>query len=190
MINNQIPTPDQFRTLIETAHEHSLRHGVTVYLLGRTGMFSAEAPHFQPDWFDSDTHSIFIPAAHDSWEPKATCRVRAIPVTPSIAQNISAYIDALSDDAFGVSTSAIHHRVTTAADSAALPHISPQNLRQMYAVRLRDSEVPEPQIAAILGTQHVTFLSESVSPQAPETKLQSIFDDSWVREDLEFPDDY
>ena len=50
--NERDLTNEEYATLVKSGHDHSPRHGFTVYLLGQTGLKRDEAANFTPEWFD------------------------------------------------------------------------------------------------------------------------------------------
>lgn len=193
--NNRVLTPEEFKTLVKSAHTNSFRYGFTVYLLGRTGIHRGEAAHFGPNWFDTDNRRVIIPPEQGSWKPKAPQCERVIPLSPPVAHNIEEYIDALDRKAFGVFESTISRRVTSAADIDDLPRVTPPQLRQMYAVALEKFGVPEPVMAAILGlpTEFVR-IGESVTRKVKNDGHQAVFDERWASTEPDlfgtFPDKF
>lgn len=176
--NPRVPTPSEYRELVQNAHEQSLRSGFTVYLIGRTGMLGVEAAHFRPDWFEDNCH-IVIPETQGDWTAKAPLRAREVPLSPLVAHNIREYIERLNDEAFGVTNAAISQRVATAADNNDLPHVTPQLLRQMRAITLQALGLSEPTIAEILGVRTGPSLT-TTDCSITEEYRQAISDDQWL----------
>jgi integrase len=54
-------TNEEYATLVEAAHDYSLRHGFTVYLIGQTGLKRNEAANFTPEWFDPEQQIVTVP---------------------------------------------------------------------------------------------------------------------------------
>lgn len=193
--NNRIRTPDEFNTLVETAHATSLRQGFTVYLIGRTGLRREEAAHFKPEWFDSANRRIIVPAEQDSWEPQAAHHVRAIPLSDPVAHNIDEYIGALDREAFDVSGSTVYRRVTSAADIDDLPHVTPRLLRQMYRVKLEGLGFPPAAIADITGLrQQLPWATYYMSQSGRHARSQAALDNHWTSSEPDlfgtFPDEF
>ena len=167
MTQNQEPiTWEEYRTLAEAAHEHSLRSGFTVYLLGYTGMRRNEAAHFTRDWFDPDLPAVWIPKTQNGWSPKSEYRARDIPLSPFAANNIEKYLDELSDEenVFNVAPQTINRRINRVTQDLDLGHITPCKIRHMYANKLLSQGVSKPIMAAVLGlrTNYFTLTSENV----------------------------
>lgn len=153
--NQETLAPEEFRTLAEAAHEHSLRSGFTVYLLGYTGMWRNEVAHFTRDWYDPDLQVVRIPKKQDGWSPKSEYCVRDIPLPPFAANNIERYLDELSDEenVFKVEPQTINSRINRVNKDLDLGHITPSKIRHMYANKLQSFGVSKPVMATVLGLQ-------------------------------------
>lgn len=150
MINNeQLLTTEEYATLVETAHDYSLRHGFTVYLIGETGLKRSEAAHFTPEWLDQKNQVVSVPYGTEEWSSKH--RARHISLTNTAVENLTAYTEELKDDAFDVSGSAIYDRVSRAGNVAGFNVVNPSVLRRMFGRRLRNHGVPVEMMASILG---------------------------------------
>jgi len=56
--NERDLTNEEYATLVKSGHDHSPRHGFTVYLLGQTGLKRDEAANFTPEWFDQEEQVV------------------------------------------------------------------------------------------------------------------------------------
>jgi integrase len=160
---------EEYVTLVEAAHEHSFRHGFTVYLLGEIGLRRGEAAHFRPEWFDSDQQLVTVPRRQDDWIPSTNYGHRRIPVSTATANNLMSYIDALDQSAFGVAGSTIYDRVTTAGECAGIDRVSPRILRHTYAGRLAYSGIDSSWVSRILGVEPEIILSYDRMIRDPPT---------------------
>ena len=164
--NQESMTWEEYRTLAEAAHEHSLRSGFTVYLLGYTRMRRNEAAHFTRDWFDPDLPAVWIPKTQNDWSPKSEYCARDIPVPSFAANNIKKYIDELRDEenVFKVAPQTINRRINRVTQDLDLGHITPCKIRHMYANKLQSHGATKVAIAAVLGlrTNYFTSTSENV----------------------------
>lgn len=178
----QIPTPQEYRTLVEAAHERSLRHGFTVYLLGRTGMLRGEAAHFAPEWFDAVEQGIAIPRQQDGWSRKSKYRARWIPLPSCTTDNMIKYIDELDDDAFDVSGGTIYDRVTAVSQNLDI-RATPSVLRRMYGTLMISSGIPERVVASMLGLRVNTASLGIQDYYTSRSRLDSVnMDQYWSAE--------
>jgi integrase len=169
---------EEYRTLVEAAHQQSLRHSFTVYLIGHTGLGRTEAAEFAPDWFDPEQRRICVPGSQGNWSPKSEDRVREIPLSGKASAHISDCLAALDNNAFGVSPSTIYDRVTKSAEAANLESVSPHVLRTTYANRLLELGLPDREVARVLGIQSQTLVD---NPDSYSARIASALEesDSW-----------
>jgi integrase len=155
--NEKSLTNEEYATLVEAAHDHSLRHGFTVHLIGQTGLKRNEAANFTPEWFDPEQQVVTVPQEQDGERPAKQHAARQIPLPASTAENIAKYIERLDSSVFHVSGSAIYDRVTTAGEHAGISRVSPRVLRHTYASRLYNSGLYIEDIAAVMGFRSGTL---------------------------------
>ena len=149
--NEKFLTNEEYATLVEAAHDYSLRHGFTVYLIGQTGLKRNEAANFTPEWFDPEQQIVTVPHEQDEWRPAKPHAARRIPLSTSTAENIAKYIERLDSSVFRVSGAAIYHRVITAGEHAGIDRVSPNRLRHTYARRLHNTSLSTETISEIMG---------------------------------------
>jgi integrase len=149
--NEQLLTTEEYATLVETAHDDSLRHGFTVYLIAETGLRRSEAAKFIPEWLDEMKQVVDVPYEDDEGSPSAKHRARRIPLRDTAVENLTAYTEALNHDAFGASGSTIYDRINRAGEITGFDVVTPSMLRQMYAIRLQNRGVPFEAISEVLG---------------------------------------
>lgn len=160
MINNeQLLTTEEYATLVETAHDYSLRHGFTVYLIAETGVKRSEAAHFTPEWLNEKKQVVSVPNGDNGESLNANHRARQIPLANTAVENLTAYTESLKDDAFGVSSSAIYDRVSRAGEVAGFNGVNPSMLRQLFGIRLHNHGVPIKMISEILGVNLCEFVA-------------------------------
>lgn len=149
--NKKSLTNEEYATLVEAAHDHSPRHGFTVYLIGQTGLKRKEAASFTPEWFDPEKQVVTVPQEQDGGKPAKQHAARRIPLSTSTAENIAKYIERLDSSVFRVSGATIYHRVITAGEHAGIDRVSPNRLRHTYARRLHNSDLSTEAISEIMG---------------------------------------
>jgi integrase len=151
--NERDLTNEEYATLVKSGHDHSPRHGFTVYLLGQTGLKRDEAANFTPEWFDQEEQVVTVPHEQEGWKPARQHAARQIPLSTPTANNIARYIEELDSSVFRVSGSTIYDRVVTAGEHAGISGVSPKTLRHTYVRRLYNSGLCGGLISEIIGVQ-------------------------------------